>query len=424
MLRARTRASILQAGKGRYNPETMFRPAVRPWRAGIQVNTTMRTSLPDAAEMLTRLVALPSVSSQDPRLDTGNRPIIDQLASWLDDLGFACEVMPIPGRPAKFNLIARRGDGDDGLVLSGHTDTVPFDADGWASDPFCLSEREGRLYGLGSADMKGFFPCVLHALASLELDRLRRPLTLLATADEESSMSGAKALVDAGRVLGRHAVIGEPTGLQPIRMHKGVLMVAVRIHGRAGHASNPALGNNALDGMVKVMGAMMTWRERLRGDRHDPLFQVAFPTLNLGHIHGGDSPNRICADCELQLDMRLLPGMDLDEVLGELRRLAEVALADSGLTLSVEPLFEGVPPLCTAADAEVVQVAEALSGRPAGTVAFATEGPYLHRLGMETVILGAGDIECAHQPNEYVPVEQLGRLTEIVAGMVRHFCGK
>ena len=340
------------------------------------------------------------------------------------DLGFACERMPIPGRSTKFNLIARRGEGDDGLVLSGHTDTVPFDAAGWSSDPFTLTERDGRLYGLGSADMKGFFPGVLHALASMDLHRLRRPVTILATADEESSMSGAKALVDAGRVLGRHAVIGEPTGLKPIRMHKGVLMVAVRIHGRAGHASNPALGNSALDGMVKVMGALMAWRERLQVSHRDPLFQVAFPTLNLGHIHGGDSPNRICADCELQLDMRLLPGMAIDEMLGELRQLAEGALSGSGLGLVVEPLFEGVPPMCTEAGAEVVRVAEALSGQTAGTVAFATEGPYLHQLGAETVILGAGDIECAHQPDEYVPVAQLGRLTGILAGMIRHFCGK
>ena len=384
----------------------------------------MNASLPDAVEMLAQLVALPSVSSQDPRLDTGNRPVIDRLATWLDDLGFACELMPIPARPTKFNLIARRGDGDDGLVLSGHTDTVPFDAAGWGSDPFTLTEREGLLYGLGSADMKGFFPAALHALASLDLDRLHRPVILLATADEESSMSGAKALVDAGRVLGRHAVIGEPTGLKPIRMHKGVLMVAVRVHGRAGHASNPALGNSALDGMYRVMGELMAWRERLQASHRDPLFEVAFPTLNLGHIHGGDSPNRICADCELQLDMRLLPGMEIDEALGELRKLAESALSGTGLGVAVDPLFEGVPPMCTEAGAEVVGVAEALSGQAAGTVAFATEGPYLHRLGMETVILGAGEIERAHQPDEYVPAAQLGRLTEIVAGMIRHFCGK
>ena len=171
----------------------------------------MSRRIPPLREMLAGLVAIPSVSSPDPALDQPNEAVVARLAEWLEALGFAVEVLPVPGRPGKANLVATLGRGPGGLVLAGHTDTVPFDAGRWSSDPFRLTEREGRLHGLGTADMKGFFPLVLEVAAELEARRLRAPLVVLATADEESTMSGARALAESGRPLGRHAVIGEPT---------------------------------------------------------------------------------------------------------------------------------------------------------------------------------------------------------------------
>jgi acetylornithine deacetylase len=322
----------------------------------------------------------------------------------------------------KVNVIATLAKGEPGLVLSGHTDTVPCDEHGWESEPFSVTQRDGRLYGLGTADMKVFFPLVLEALLDMDLKRLKRSLVVLATADEESSMAGVKTLMSSTDLCGSHALIGEPTGLQPIRAHKGVMVEMIRVHGRSGHASVPDSGRSALEAMNRVMTALLAWRDRLQQRYRDETFAVPVPTLNLGHVHGGESPNKICAECELQIDIRILPSMHAEEVRAELRSVVEDTLRDSGLTVEVGPLFEGVPPLQTDASAEVVRVAETLSGTSAGSVAFGTEAPYLQRMGLETVILGAGDIACAHQPNEFVPMEHFEPMVRILRGMIEHFC--
>jgi acetylornithine deacetylase len=373
-------------------------------------------------ECFGRLIATPSVSSIDARCDQSNRDIIVLIANWLDLLGFAIDLLPVSEEPEKYNLVARLGEGGGGLVLAGHTDTVPYDEAGWRTDPFRLTEIDGRLFGLGASDMKGFFACVLEALRVVTVDRLRHPLYVLATADEESNMQGARALVESGVVLGRHAVIGEPTGLAPVHMHKGVLHATIRLIGRSGHASDPTLGVSALDGMHRVMGALLDWRRELAAHYHDPAFKVPEPTLNLGSIRGGDSPNRICAECELCIDMRLVPGMDLDTVKDDLRVRARTAVRDFDLRIEFREPFGGIDPFAMDRDAEIVRVAERLSGRPPGAVAFGTEGPYLSRLGMETVILGPGDIEVAHQANEYLDVDRIEPMVKILQGMIQHFC--
>lgn len=382
----------------------------------------MNTPVPGLIEMLQRLVATPSVSSVSPEFDQSNRAVIDILAGWLETLGFAVEVMPLPERPEKANLIATLGAGPGGLVLAGHTDTVPFDADRWRFDPFVLTEAEDRLYGLGTADMKGFFPLAIEAARRFEAKQLRSPLIILATADEESSMEGAEALVAAGRPRGRYAVIGEPTGLRPVRMHKGIMMEAIRLTGRSGHSSDPSLGVNALEGMHGVLGEILAWRAELQAAHRDPLFQVEVPTLNLGHIHGGDNPNRICGRCELHIDLRPLPGMALDDLRGELLRRLERRLADSRLELEIFSLFKGTPAMETPAASALVRTAERLTGHSAEAVAFCTEGPYLQALGMETLILGPGDIDQAHQPDEYLALDRVRPTVDLLEQLIRRFC--
>ncbi len=381
-----------------------------------------RTPLPSLIDMLRELVALPSMSSADQRFDQGNRAVVERLAEWLADLGFSVELRPLAEHADKLNLIASLGQGSNGLVLAGHTDTVPYDGALWASDPFTLSERDGRLYGLGTADMKCFFPIVLDTLRDLEASKLRRPLLVLATADEESSMAGARQIAGSGRGMGRYVLIGEPTGLTPVRMHKGVMMLSIRLRGRAGHASDPRLGNNAIDGMHAVLGTLIDWRKELQAQYRDPLFAVPEPTLNLGSLHGGDSANRICAECEVQIDVRLLPGMDAGHLAAQLRHRVASVLVGSGLVYEVQPLFAGVPPLDTPARSAIVQAAERLTGVPSGSTSFATEGPFYNAAGMETVVLGAGDIAQAHQPNEYVARERLAPMQAIVTGMIQRFC--
>ena len=377
---------------------------------------------PTLIEMMRHLIGSPSVSSVSPEWDKSNAQVIGHLAGWCESLGLRVEHLPIAGHPGKFNLVASAGTGPEGLVLSGHTDTVPYDEARWSSDPFRLTEREDRWYGLGTCDMKGFFAVALEAISDLDLSSLKHPLILVATADEESSMCGAKALVDTHRRLGRHAVIGEPTGMRPVRLHKGIGMEAIRLTGRSGHSSDPALGVNALDGMYLVMAELIDWRSELQQRYRNPLFAVDVPTINLGHIHGGDNPNRICAHCELHFDIRPLPGMDLAELRGEIDRRIGARLQDSGLRFERVSLFEGIPAMETPAQSPIIQAAESLTGYAAGAVAFGTEGPYLNALGMQTVIMGPGSIEQAHQPDEFLALEQIEPAKRILRGLIRRFC--
>ncbi len=387
-----------------------------------QAYRTMTTQAPPLRSMLEQLIATLSVSSVTPTLDHGNRALIALLADWLASAGFRVEILPVPGRAEKFNLVGTLGRGTEGLVLSGHTDTVPFDAAHWSYDPLTLTELNGRYYGLGIADMKSFFACAIEAARGLSDADLRAPLVILATADEESAMHGARALAESGRQFGRYVVIGEPTNLRPVRLHKGVMGEAIRLTGRSGHASDPSLGNNALDGMHEVMTALIAWRDDLRQQHQHPAFNVPYPTLNLGYIHGGDNPNRICGECELHLDLRVLPGLDPQTLRDHLSELVSGVARRRGLTWSVAPLFEAIPPAETPANSKIVRACEQLTGYPAEAVNFGTEAPFFNQIGMETVILGSGDIAQAHQPDEYLEIDRIAPTLDILRELIQRFC--
>lgn len=373
-------------------------------------------------DRIARLVAKTSVSSAAPGWDQSNREVIAELANQLEHAGFTVEVLPIPGKPEKQNLLATFGRGEGGLVLAGHTDTVPYNAELWSSDPFKLTEREGKLYGLGTSDMKAFLALALEAVEGLNPDTLRSPLMVLATADEESTMAGAKALVELGRPMGRYAIVGEPTDMQPVRAHKGIMMERIRVVGRAGHSSDPRLGNSALDGMTHVQLALLLLRAELADRYKNPGFDVPTPTLNLGRIHGGDSANRICGECELDIDVRLLPGMDPVWVRAQIQERCAKALADSGLSFSVTAVVDGTPAHELARDSALLQAAEQLTGAGAISVAFATEAPYLAALGSETLVLGPGGIGEAHKPDEFVRADRLEPSVKLLQAMAERLC--
>jgi len=377
---------------------------------------------PKLLTMMQQLIATPSISSVSPEFDQGNRAVIDLLANWLDQFGFNIEISPIENQPGKANLIATLGHGPGGLVLSGHTDTVPCDIDKWRFDPFTLNDDNNRFYGLGSSDMKTFFALCLEAIKDFAEKDFKQPLIILATADEESSMDGAKQIVRLGRPKARYAVIGEPTGLKPIHMHKGIIMEAVKIGGVAGHSSNPALGVNAIEGLHALIGDLLHWREQLQSRHHDSRFEVTTPTLNLGLVQGGDNPNRICSHSELHFDLRLLPGMQIQAIRGELdQRLANLA-RQSPCQFERYPLIDGTDPMYTDPNSEIVKTLEKLTGHAAEAVAFCTEGPYLNALGMESVILGPGDIDQAHQANEFIRHDSINPCVDLLQQLIVKFC--
>jgi acetylornithine deacetylase len=380
----------------------------------------MRMPLPSMKDQFAALIAVPSVSCTQPSLDVSNRPVIDLLAGWLGDLGFACDIQQVA--PGKFNLLASYGSGPGGLVLAGHSDTVPFDEKLWQTDPLKLTEVDGRWVGLGSCDMKGFFALAIEAVRPLLDKPFKQPLLILATCDEESSMSGARALAEAGRPLGRAAVIGEPTGLKPIRLHKGVMMERIDILGQSGHSSDPSLGHSALEAMHEAISELKGLRQQWQREYRNPQFSVPQPTLNFGCIHGGDNPNRICGQCSLEFDLRPLPGMDPEVLRSAIRQKLAPLAEQHQVKIDYNPLFPEVPPFEQVADAELVRVAERLTGHTAAAVAFGTEAPYFQRLGCETLVLGPGDIACAHQPGEYLDMSRLQPTVRLLQQLIEHYC--
>lgn len=383
---------------------------------------TPTASTPSVFSMLAELVAAPSVSSTSAEFDQGNRGVIDILAGWLEGLGFSIQILPITEDGQKANLIATLGSGPGGLVMAGHTDTVPFDQARWESDPFSLTEKDQRLFGLGATDMKGFFPIVIEAAKVFVDKELKQPLIILATADEESSMNGARALAEQGMPKARAAIVGEPTGLKPIRMHKGIMMEAIRITGQSGHSSNPDLGHSALEAMHAAMTDLLDYRQDLQQKYKHTGFDIEVPTLNLGCIHGGDNPNRICNQCELHFDLRGLPGMDNHELRESIRaRMAPIAKAYN-TPIELVSLIEGVSAFEQNAESELIKATEKLTGHTAESVAFATEAPFLQHLGMETVVLGPGSIDQAHQPDEFLHLDQIEPAIALYRNLIQHYC--
>ncbi|MGV6807872.1 MAG: acetylornithine deacetylase [bacterium] len=369
--------------------------------------------------MLREIIALNSISSSLASIDQGNRDVINHLANWLEGLGFDVEIMPLDD-PRKANLIATLGSGPGGLVLSGHTDTVPCDENLWQQDPFSLQQRDGKLFGLGTTDMKGFFPLVIEAAKQFVHQPLKEPLIVLATADEESSMAGAIALAKAGRPKARAALIGEPTGLKPIRLHKGILVETLTIRGRSGHSSDPSLGVNAMEPMTRALNTLLALRDELKATHNNPMFKISYPTMNLGCIHGGNNANRICGDCELAFEIRPLPGMDIHQ----LHRMVEKRILESVGDDDVEVTLDhyGLQPYEARADSEMVAVCEKLAGHSAESVSFATEAPYLQALGMDVVIMGPGDIDQAHQPNEFIREDRLNPMVNFLTRLIAQCC--
>lgn len=381
----------------------------------------MKTKLPPFIEIYRQLIATPSISATDSALDQSNETLISLLAGWFRDLGFSVEVQPVPGTRNKFNMLAKSGEGAGGLLLAGHTDTVPFDDGRWTRDPFTLTEHDNKLYGLGTADMKGFFAFILDTLRDIDVSVLKKPLYILATADEETTMAGAKFFSESTTLRPDCAIIGEPTSLKPVRAHKGHLSNVIRIQGQSGHSSDPGRGVNAIELMHESITQLMELRNTLKTRSHHDGFAIPYPTMNFGHISGGDAANRICACCELHMDIRPLPGLtlsDLDELLND--ALAPVSARWPG-RLTVGELHPPIPGYECPREHQLVQVVEKLLGTETEVVNYCTEAPFIQEI-CPTLVLGPGSINQAHQPDEFIDTAFIKPTRELIAQVVHHFC--
>ncbi|CAM3563098.1 Acetylornithine deacetylase [Vibrio aerogenes CECT 7868] len=374
---------------------------------------------PKFKEIYSELISTSSISSSDTRWDEGNQEVITKLANWLNHLGFEVRVDDVA--PGKQNLIARKGEGEGGLLLSGHSDTVPFDQGRWDYDPHVLTEDDQRFYGLGTADMKGFFAFIIEAVRNTEWQKQQKPLYILATCDEETTMAGAQHFTSHTPYQPDYCIIGEPTSLIPVYAHKGHVANAIRVTGKSGHSSNPAFGVNAIEVMHEVLFEMMKLRDRLIKNYHHPGFEIPSPTLNLGHIHGGDSANRICGCCELHYDVRPLPGMSLEGLEQLLHEALHEVQAKWPGRIEMHPLHDSIPGYECKKDHPFVTEVSQLAGHEAHSVNYCTEAPYLQQL-CPTLVLGPGSIEQAHQPNEFLAFEYIDPTIRLLSKAIQKYC--
>jgi acetylornithine deacetylase len=200
------------------------------------------------------------------------------------------------------------------------------------------------------------------------------------------------------------------------------MMDSVRLLGQSGHSSDPSLGNNALDAMHAVISDLMAYREELKYRYSSDLFSIPHPTLNFGVIHGGDNPNRICGHCELEFDIRLMPGMHIETVRAEIRNRIATLMDPLGIQFELEALFTGVPAFFADENSALLKTAEKLTGHTGISVGFGTEGPFLQELGMDTIIMGPGNIDQAHQPDEYMSIDMIEPCIDVLQKMISHHC--
>ena len=378
-------------------------------------------SIPSFSEMLGALVQTPSVSNLSRELDCSNRAVVELLATWLEDLGFDISIQSLPNN-IKFNLVAQKGEGTGGLLLSGHTDTVACNPELWTSDPFELTSRDDKFFGLGTCDMKGFFPTILEILAHTSSTKLTKPITVLATADEETDMAGARHLLDTEELTAEAAIIGEPTSLETVTAHKGIFTMKITTRGRSAHSSDPNLGINALEGMHEILTALLNYREVLRQRHHHEAFDIPYPTMNLGCLHAGDSANRICNSAELLIDCRTLPGMSSAQVAEELRHHLESLDSKVGMPIDVELGMPPIEPFSANSDSRLSKLMEQLTGKTVKTVAFGTEAPFLQSMGLDTIVFGPGSIDQAHQVDEYLSLDQVRTAQDTLVRVLDAYC--
>ncbi|MFM0056949.1 acetylornithine deacetylase [Paraburkholderia phytofirmans] len=361
--------------------------------------------------LLERLIGFATVS-RDSNLD-----MIEFIRRYLDELGVESELFYNAER-TKANLFATIGPRErGGIVLSGHTDVVPVDGQAWTVDPFRLTERDGRLYGRGTADMKGYIASVLAAVPGLRERELRLPVHLAFSYDEEVGCLGVRPmLAELAQRAHKPALclIGEPTELKPVLGHKGKLAMRCQVKGAPCHSAYAPYGVNAIQYAARMIGRLEAIGERLaQPEHHDERFDPPFSTVQTGVINGGRALNIVPAECEFDFEVRALPGFDANQVADELETYAAAELLPKmrAVKSDTDIRFQSLsayPGLATSPDSEAARLLALLSGSAEyGTVAFGTEGGLFDEAGIPTVVCGPGSMDQGHKPDEFVTVAQL-----------------
>ncbi len=373
-------------------------------------------------DILERLLAFDTVSSKS------NMALMEYVHGLLNTAGLNVVLIPDPSA-GKANLYASTGpDGARGIMLSGHTDVVPVDGQHWTKPPFSLTEADGRYYGRGAADMKGFVACAVEAMLLAARRPLKVPLHLALSYDEEIGCMGVRSLIDlleVAPIKPRFCIVGEPTGMQVATGHKGKIALRATCVGREGHSALAPLALNALHLAGDFLAAVrLVQADVAATGLRDGDYDVPYTTLHVGKMSGGVQVNIVPNHAVLDFEIRSLAGEDVAGLIRRLERQAEAIVAPlqaefPEAAIRVERLWD-YPGLGTPVDAEVVRFVKGLTGAN-GTikVAFGTEGGLFNqRLGVPTVICGPGSMAQGHKPDEFVTVEQIQRCRGMLAALL------
>ncbi len=373
------------------------------------------SDLESTKQILAELIGFPTVSSDS------NLELIAYAANTLSGLGAQIAISR-DETGTKANLFATlgaagHGPGDGGIVLSGHTDVVPVDASEWASDPFVMEEREGRLYGRGTCDMKGFIACCLAMAPHFAASELKRPVHFAFTYDEEVGCFGARALVEELEKAGVKpgvVVIGEPTEMRVIEGHKGCYEYSTEFHGLEGHGSRPELGVNAVEYAARYIVRLMHIADQLKGRAPaGSRFEPPWTTLQIGQVEGGAARNVIAGHCTVDWEFRPVQPGDVDFVKSGIGAYVDEVLLPAMRSVTpdaaiVTTVIGEVAGLEVVPESEARRIVCELTGADAAdVVSFGTEAGLYQQYGVSAVVCGPGSIAQAHKPDEFVSLDQL-----------------
>ncbi|MEX5687144.1 acetylornithine deacetylase [Pseudomonas silesiensis] len=378
-------------------------------------------------ELLERLIGFATVSRDS------NLELIRFIEAYLAEHGVQSELF-FNEEGTKANLFATIGPlASGGVVLSGHTDVVPVDGQAWTVDPFRLTEKDGRLYGRGTADMKGFIASVLAAVPTFVQRNLLTPVHLAFSYDEEVGCLGVRPMLaelEKRPFKPRLCLIGEPTELKPVLGHKGKLAMRCEVRGAACHSAYAPYGVNAIEYAAQLIGRLGVIGEQLaHPDNHDQRFDPPFSTVQTGVIKGGRALNIVPAECEFDFEVRALPDFDAQAVADQLQAFArehvlpKMRAVQADTDIRLRPL-SAYPGLATPPESEAARLLALLSNSSAfGTVAFGTEGGLFDQAGIPTVVCGPGSMDQGHKPDEFIALEQLSGCDEMLLRLADYLCG-
>lgn len=369
-----------------------------------------------AKELLDRLVSFDTTSHKT------NLPLIRFVEDYLAQHGLASSLTFNETRD-KANLYATVGPQDiGGIGLSGHTDVVPVTGQKWDTDPFRMTERDGRLYGRGTADMKGFLACVLAAVPMLQSRRLSKPVHILFSYDEEIGCTGVRPMIARlgdDLVKPEMVIVGEPTRMRVVTAHKGPVRWAVDVRGRAVHSSMAPLGVNAISYAGQLLGELATIEHHLADTSRDKRFDPPYSTLQVTLINGGTATNIVPVSCNFGFEVRALPGLNTRAIEQRVKDYAKHLLTpmhavakEAGISIHQT---ECVPPFSIDASSPVVALAQDLAEDDhTHAVSYATEAGLFQDAGSPAVVCGPGDIAQAHTANEWIEASELDRCMDFL----------